>query len=308
MSKPVLVVMAAGLGSRYGGLKQIEPVGPNGEVIIDYSIFDALKAGFKKVVFILNEDMKEAFREKTGGRIEKLIDTEYVFQRLEDIPEGNCIPKEREKPWGTGHAVLSCRNTIDSPFAVINADDFYGRSSFRLIYDYLENVEEDSNQLYDFCMVGFVLENTLTDYGHVARGVCVVDTDGYLIGINERTMIKRFGRTTKYTEDGQKWVEIPEGSTVSMNMWGFTPGIFKELKSEFHKFLKKEDIYYKTDFLKDEFFLPSVVNTLLKRNRARVKVLKTKEKWRGVTYKEDRPVIKKAISELIKQGVYSENY
>jgi NDP-sugar pyrophosphorylase family protein len=302
MVEPVLVVMAAGLGSRYGGLKQIEPVGPNGEIIIDYCVYDAVTAGFKKVVFIIKEEMEGTFRERTGETIEKLVDTGYVFQKLEDIPEGIDIPDDRKKPWGTGHAVLSCRDAVDTPFAVINADDFYGRTSFELLYDYLINAK-DKDGVYDFCMAGFTLENTLTEFGHVARGVCTVDSDGYLLQVNERTMIKRFGDETRYSPDGEEWVLIPQGSMVSMNVWGFTPGIFKELKARFNDFLLSDT----TNLLKDEFFLPSAVDSLIRENKARVRVLKSNEKWHGVTYKEDKANIKKAIAGLIEQGKYPEN-
>jgi UTP-glucose-1-phosphate uridylyltransferase len=243
MIKPTLVVMAAGMGSRYGGLKQIDPVGPNGEIIMDYSIYDALKAGFGKIVFIIKEDFFELFKERIGNRIEKLVDTEYVFQKIDDIPSGFTVPNGRVKPWGTGHAVLSCRDVVDTPFAVINADDFYGESAFKMLYDYL-NDGIDNDGMYRYSMVGFILDNTLSDHGHVARGVCNVNSEGYLEGIHERTNIRKFEDKAKYSEDGQNWVEIPKTSIVSMNTWGFTPSIFCELESRFHTFLRsnKENI------------------------------------------------------------------
>ncbi len=301
MKKPALVVMAAGMGSRYGGLKQIDPVGPNNEIIIDYSIFDALKAGFNKIVFIIRKDNEEVFREKIGKRVERLADTQYVFQRLEDVPADFDIPQERKKPWGTGHAVMSCRHVINTPFAVINADDFYGFSSFKIIFNYLKNAEDKGNT-YKYCMVGFKLGNTLTEHGHVARGVCNVDADGYLSGIQERTKIQRFKDGAKYTEDGANWILIPENSTVSMNTWGFTPSIFGELETRFPKFLKENA----DNLQKAEFFIPSVVDSLIKENRARVTVLTSHERWYGVTYQEDKPVVKQAISNLIRQGAYPE--
>lgn len=301
MIKPTLVVMAAGMGSRYGGLKQIDPIGPNGEIIIDYSIYDAIKAGFGKVVFIIKKENEEIFRESIGKRAEKLIDTAYVYQRIDDLPTGFGVPHERVKPWGTGHAVMSCRNIVDTPFAVINADDFYGRTSFQVLHDYLVSAS-DCDGMYQYCMVGFILENTLTEHGHVARGVCTVDSEGYLIDINERTKIKKFGKVTKYTEDDENWVVIPEGSIVSMNTWGFTPSFFKELEARFPQFLESN----KDNLLKAEYFLPSVVDSLITEKKAKVKVLPSNERWYGVTYREDKPVVKQAISTLIQQGIYPE--
>jgi UTP-glucose-1-phosphate uridylyltransferase len=302
MIKPTLVVMAAGMGSRYGGLKQIDPVGPNGEIIIDYSIYDALKAGFGKVVFIIKEERKEDFHEKIGVKIEKLVEVQYVFQKLEDLPEGFKVPEGRIKPWGTAQAVLSCRDVVNTPFAVINSDDFYGSSTFKVIHDYLVNAK-DSKDFYDYSMVGFMIENTLTDNGHVARGVCTVDNEGYLKKIHERTQIEKFGDTAKYTEDNNTWIEIPDGSTVSMNTWGFTPSIFSELEGKFPEFLESS----KDNPLKAEYFLPSVVDSLIAEGKAKVKVLTSKEQWYGVTYQEDKPLVKEAIRKLIENEVYPEN-
>lgn len=302
MVKTTLVVMAAGMGSRYGGLKQIDPIGPNGEIIIDYSIYDAIKAGFQKVVFIIKEDKKEDFHNIIGAKIEKLAEVEYVFQKVEDLPEGFEVPEGRVKPWGTGHAVLCCRDVVDTPFAVINADDFYGASTFKIIHDFLVNAK-DSKGCYDYSMVGFLLENTLTDHGHVARGVCSVDDEDYLKEINERTHIEKFDDGAKYTEDNETWIDIPKGSTVSMNIWGFTPSIFTELKSNFPKFLEES----KGNILKAEYFLPTVVDKLISQGKAKVKVLRCNEKWYGVTYKEDKPQVKEAIRKLIENRVYPEN-
>jgi NDP-sugar pyrophosphorylase family protein len=301
MAKPTLVVMAAGIGSRYGGMKQIDPVGPNGELIIDYSIYDALKAGFGKVVFIIKEDMEELFREKIGARIEKRVETVYVRQRIEDLPAGFTVPPDRKKPWGTAHAVMSCRQAVSTPFAVINADDFYGASSFRLLNDFLKNAG-DRDGIYQYCMVGFVLENTLTEHGHVARGVCTVDSSGNLVEIHERTRIEKFGELSKYTEDGENWVVIPKGSMVSMNTWGFTPGLFGELEAQFPQFLERS----KDNLLKAEYFLPEVVGSLLAKKQASVKVLASPERWYGVTYQEDKPQVKQAIIDLVGRGIYPE--
>ncbi len=301
MAKPTLVIMAAGIGSRYGGLKQIDPIGPNGEIIMDYSIYDALKAGFEKVVFIIKKDIEDAFKEKIGDKISSLAKTEFVYQSVDDLPEGFKVPEGRSKPWGTGHAVMSCRNAVDTPFAVINADDFYGQSSFQVLADYLKGAQ-DKNK-YQYSMVGFVLENTLTENGHVARGVCSVTKEGYLSGIAERTRIEKFGSETKYTEDGENWVTIPQGSLVSMNTWGFTPSIFKELEARFPRFL--EDNREKIG--KAEYFLPNVVGELILENKADVKVLSSHERWYGVTYQNDKPMVKEAIINLIQQGKYPED-
>lgn len=302
MTKPTLVVMAAGVGSRYGGLKQIDPVGPSGEMIIDYSIYDALKAGFGKVVFVIKEEIEEVFQEKIGKRIEKQLETVYVRQNIDDLPSGFTPPPDRKKPWGTAHAVMSCRHEVKTPFAVINADDFYGAASFRILYDHLKEAQ-DLHGVYQYCMVGFVLENTLTEHGHVARGVCTVDAEGYLVEIHERTRIEKFGAITKYTEDGANWTVIPKGSTVSMNTWGFTPSLFGELEARFPQFLTQNQ----TNLLKAEYFLPEIVGRLIAEKKARVKVLASPERWYGVTYQEDKPLVKQAIGDLIQRGVYPVN-
>ncbi len=300
MKNPQLVVMAAGIGSRYGGLKQVDPVGPSGEIVIDYSIHDAIKAGFDKVVFIIRKDIEETFREKIGRRIEEKIDTEYVFQELDKIPMGFKVPAERVKPWGTAHALLCAKDAIDAPFAVINADDFYGASSYKTIFDYLKNADL-SGDVYDFCMVSFILENTITEHGYVSRGVCSATEDGYLAEIVERTKIQKFGDIVKFTEDGENWVEIDPRSLVSMNLWGFTPSLLDEFEQRFPKFLEAN-----ISNLKSEFFIPTVVNDLMSEGKAKVKVLKSEEKWLGVTYPEDKPMVVEAVNALVSNGVYSE--
>lgn len=300
-NKTTLVIMAAGMGSRYGGLKQIDPVGPNGEIIMEYSIYDAIKAGFSKVVFIIKKEIEETFREVIGKKIEGLIDVEYVYQKLENLPAGFSVPEGRVKPWGTGHAVLSAKNAVTTPFAVINADDFYGANTYKLLNNYLS--ANNDQEKYKYCMVGFIVENTLTENGHVARGVCSVDSSGHLIDIHERTKIMKFGQQTKYTEDDQNWILIPEGSVVSMNTWGFNLSIFDELEAGFPAFLKNSQ----SNPLKAEYFLPTVVDNLIKAGKADVKVLSTTDKWYGVTYQEDKPVVKKSINDMVLAGQYPLN-
>ena len=300
MKKPVLVVMAAGMGSRYGGLKQIDPVDKEGHIIMDFSIYDAVRAGFKKVVFIIKKENEENFKAAIGDRMSKIIEVAYVFQDLNNLPEGYSVPEGRVKPWGTGHAILSCLDEVDGPFAVINADDYYGSHAFQMAYDFLSKNEDGDT--YRYMMVGYKLENTLTDNGHVARGVCVTDEEGHLVKINERTHIEKREGGAAYTEDdGKTWVEIPEGSTVSMNMWGFSASILKELKDRFSKFL---DENLEGNPLKCEYFLPFVVDELLTEKKATVKVLKSMDKWYGVTYKEDKPVVVAAIQKLKDEGLY----
>ncbi|MDF2985685.1 MAG: dTDP-glucose pyrophosphorylase [Eubacterium sp.] len=300
-NKTTLVIMAAGMGSRYGGLKQIDPVGPNGEIIMEYSIYDAIKAGFGKVVFIIKKEIEETFREVIGKKAEGLIDVEYVYQTIENVPSGFTVPEGRVKPWGTGHAVLSAKSAVNTPFAVINADDFYGANTYRLLNHFLSN-NADSKDKYNYCMVGFILENTLTENGHVARGVCNVDNAGNLIDIHERTKIMKLGQETKYTEDDQNWIIIPEGNIVSMNTWGFNPSFFNELEERFPVFLENN----KNNILKAEFFLPTVVDDLIKAGKSDVKVLSTSDKWYGVTYQEDKPVVKKSIGDMVAAGKYPE--
>ncbi len=302
MIKPTLVVMAAGMGSRYGGLKQIDPVGPNGEIIIEYSIYDAVKAGFGKVVFIIKEEMLEQFKDSIGRKIEGVVETLYVFQKLDMVPEGFSVPSERTKPWGTAHAILCSKNHVNTPFLVINADDFYGATTYKLIHDYLVNLK-DNKEFYQYSMIGFKLENTLTENGHVARGICQVDNAGYLTEIKERTEIKKFKDGAKYHEDEETWVQIPTGSTVSMNTWGLTLSIFEELEKRFPIFLDEN----KNQILKAEFFLPTVVDNLIHENKAKIRVLTSEEQWYGVTYKEDREIVKAAIKNLVDKGLYPVN-
>lgn len=300
MEKPVLVIMAAGMGSRYGGLKQIDPVDEQGDIIMDFSIYDAIKAGFEKVVFIIKRENEADFREAIGNRISKQIEVSYVFQELTNLPEGFAVPEGRVKPFGTGHAILSCIDEVNGPFAVINADDYYGAHAFREIYDYLSSHEDDEK--YRYCMVGYILGNTLTDNGHVARGVCTTDDSGYLKDICERTHIERRGDGAVYTEDdGATWVDIPVDSVVSMNMWGFSRSILKELQERFSKFLETG---LETNPLKCEYFLPSVVGELLEEDKATVEVLKSEDKWYGVTYKEDKAVVTAAIQGMKDAGIY----
>lgn len=300
MEKPVLVIMAAGMGSRYGGLKQIDPVDEQGDIIMDFSIYDAIKAGFEKVVFIIKKENEADFREAIGNRISKQIEVSYVFQELTNLPEGFAVPEGRVKPFGTGHAILSCIDEVNGPFAVINADDYYGAHAFREIYDYLSSHEDDEK--YRYCMVGYILGNTLTDNGHVARGVCTTDDSGYLKDICERTHIERRGADAAYTEDdGATWTDISVDSVVSMNMWGFSRSILKELQERFSKFLETG---LETNPLKCEYFLPSVVGELLEEDKATVEVLKSEDKWYGVTYKEDKAVVTAAIQGMKDAGIY----
>ena len=299
MKKPVLVVMAAGLGSRYGGLKQIDPVSKDGKIIMDYSIYDAKKAGFSEVIFIIKEELLDTFKETIGVRASKLIKVSYAFQALDKYTNGN-IPEGREKPFGTGHAVLCAKDQIDGPFAVINADDFYGYEAFKLIYDFLES--NQNTEKYSFTMVGYKVENTLTENGFVSRGVCKTDEKSNLTEIVERTQIEFVNGKPAYTEDaGKTYTEIPEGTPVSMNMLGFTKEFLNELESEFEKFMQND---LSKNLLKGEFYLPFVIDTLIKTNKADVKVLKTNDKWYGITYKEDKPVIEKAILEMTEKGLY----
>ena len=300
MNKPILVVMAAGMGSRYGGLKQIDPIGKNGEIIIDYSIFDAYRAGFRKIVFIIKEEFFDDFKEVIGDRISKIMDVCYAFQKLDDLPEGFTVPEGRVKPWGTGHAVLAARDYIDGPFAVINADDYYGVEGFKKIYDFLSTAEDDEKCHYT--MVGYELMNTLSENGHVARGVCTVDENGMLTGITERTRIEKKGDGAAFTEDeGETWTDLDTDTIVSMNLWGFTASMMDALKERFPVFLENA---IKNNPLKGEFFLPFVVNDLLDENKADAKVLTSADKWFGVTYKEDKPVVVAALEKLTEEGKY----
>lgn len=302
MKKPVLVIMAAGMGSRYGGLKQIDPVDEQGHIIMDFSIFDAKRAGFEKVVFIIKKENEADFKEAVGNRMAEQMEVAYVYQDLHNIPEGFEVPEGRVKPWGTAHAVLSAINEIDGPFAVINADDYYGRDAFQVIYDYLATHEDDDK--YRYTMVGYKLENTVTDNGHVARGVCDTNEAGELVRITERTRIEKRNGGIAYSEDdGASWTELPGDTLVSMNMWGFTRSILDEIKAGFPAFLEKGLV---SNPMKCEYFLPAVVSTLLEEGRATVAVLASADKWYGVTYKEDKPVVVQAIKKMKAEGRYPE--
>ncbi len=302
--KPVLVVMAAGMGSRYGGLKQIDPVGSCGEAILDYSIFDAHEAGFETIVIIIKEAIKKDFMETVGARLAKApVEIRYAYQELDRLPEGYSVPEGRTKPWGTSHAVLCAKEAIDgAPFAVINADDYYGKSAFKTIYDALCKAEDTDK--YDYCMVGYEVGKTVTEHGSVARGVCYTDEKGYLTEVIERTRIEKQADGIRYTEDGENWVDLTEDTIVSMNMWGFTPSFLDEIEKGFAAFL---DDALKNNPLKGEYFLPFVVQTLLTADRATVKVETSPDKWYGVTYAADKPVIVAALREKTAQGLYPDS-
>ena len=300
MKEPVLVIMAAGMGSRYGGLKQIDPVDEHGNLIIDFSIYDALKAGFKKVVFIIKHEIEADFREVIADRISAYVDTEYVYQEVDALPAGFSVPEGRVKPWGTAHAVLCCKGVVDAPFAVINADDYYGSHAFQMIYDYLCQARDDEK--YRYAMVGYILENTLTENGHVARGVCTTE-DGFLTDIHERTRIEKRPGGPAYTEDGETWVDIPQGSIVSMNLWGFSESILGELEQRFAGFLEEN---LPANPVKCEYFLPSVVDSLLKEGKATVRVLPSQDKWYGVTYRPDHEIVVEAVKQFKRDGLYPE--
>lgn len=302
MKEPVLMILAAGMGSRYGGLKQIDPVGDNGEIIIDYSLYDAFRAGFKKAVFVIKEENLEDFKSVILPKAGKYMEIEFVFQDINDIPKGCKVPESRTKPWGTGHAVLSGKDVIDAPFAVINADDFYGREAFKSIYDFLVNVQDIKNsEVENYAMVGFYLKNTITDNGYVSRGICQVE-DGKLKSVVERTRIERTPDGIAYSEDeGKTWNILSDDSMVSMNFWGFTPSLFAALEKDFSSFFENE---VKNNPLKSEFFLPFVVNDMVNRGRAEVKLLSSSEKWYGVTYKQDKDEVTTALRGMVKDGIY----
>ena len=303
MSKPVLVIMAAGMGSRYGGLKQIDPVDSEGHIIIDFSLYDAKRAGFEKAIFIIKEENEAAFREAIGDRMSEYMEIEYAFQKIDNLPEGYEVPEGRVKPWGTAHAVLSCIDQVDGPFAVINADDYYGVEAFRLIYDYLTTHEDDEK--YRYTMVGYLLGNTVTDNGHVSRGVCAMNENGELVSVTERTRIEKRDGGIAFTEDGgETWTSVPADTVVSMNMWGFTRSILEEIKKGFPAFLEEG---IKVNPMKCEYFLPAVVSRLLAEDRATVSVLKSQDKWYGITYKEDKPVIVEALQKMKDRGIYPQN-
>ncbi|MGN0159504.1 MAG: NDP-sugar synthase [Brotaphodocola sp.] len=303
MKDTTLVIMAAGIGSRFGGgIKQLEPIGPGGEIIMDYSIHDALEAGFNKVVFIIRKDIEADFREIIGNRIEKVANVVYVFQELDALPKGYKVPEGRRKPWGTGHAVLMVKDVVHEPFVVINADDYYGKEGFRKIHDYMVNEMDDDAPYYQMCMGGFILSNTLSENGTVSRGVCELNTDGTLKSVTETYGIRMNGDSLDACDGNGNPVHVTADQHVSMNMWGLPSGFLDELENEFIPFLDG----LKEDDMKSEYMLPAVINDLVNSGRGQVRVLETHDKWFGVTYKEDKEAVAAAIRRLIADGVYKE--
>jgi UTP-glucose-1-phosphate uridylyltransferase len=294
--KPTLVILAAGMGSRYGSLKQVDPVGPSGETILEYSVYDAIRAGFGKVVFVIRKDIEKDFKEIFIHKLQSHIEIDYVFQELDMIPAGINVPAERVKPWGTGHAVMVAASAVKEPFAVINADDYYGADAYKKMADYLSKLGNDQT---NYSMVGFDLDNTLSEHGLVSRGVCQVDAHSDLISVTERTKIGRDSKGVAYKDHNDASVYIDDKSIVSMNFWGFTPVFFSQLEEHFHKFIKESFSNPKA-----EFFLPFVVDDLIKAKQAHVKVLRSVDRWFGVTYKEDKPMVVARVKELVASGVY----
>ena len=297
MQKPILVVLAAGMGSRYGGLKQVDPVGPSGEAILDYSVFDAVRGGFGKVVFVIRHDFEAEFKEKVGSRYEGLIPVEYAYQDITDLPQPWTVPEGRTKPWGTAHAVRAARNAVDAPFAVINADDFYGRDAFAKMGEYLSSAAS-----MQFAMVGYRLDLTLSENGSVARGICKVSQDGVLEGVTEMTKLVRSGDVAENLEDPENPVKVALDERVSMNLWGFTKELFDELESRFPAWLKENGAKEKS-----EWYIPFVVDELIKEGKASCRVLPTESSWFGVTYREDKPFVTAEIQKLVSSGEYPEN-
>lgn len=300
--KTSLVVMAAGIGSRFGGgIKQLEPVGPNGEIIMDYAIHDAVEAGFDKVVFIIRKDLEADFKKIIGDRIAKKVKVAYAFQEIDELPEGFQVPEGRTKPWGTGQAVLACKEIVDTPFAVINADDYYGKEAFVKVHDFLVQSKEQSQDGFHFCMAGFILGNTLSENGAVTRGICRVSEDGKLLSVDETSGIERISADKVVCDKDGKQVEVDADGYVSMNMWGLTPDFFEELEKRFINFLEHVK---PEEEQKKEYLLPMVIEELLVEKKAQVCVLETQDKWFGVTYKEDKQVVVDSLQELIRKGVY----
>lgn len=300
MEKPVLVVMAAGMGSRYGGMKQIDPVGPSGQVIIDYSLYDARRAGFETVIFVIKHEIEDAFKAAIGDRVSKVMKVEYAFQQLEELPAGFAVPEGRAKPWGTCHAVLAAKHLIHGPFAVINADDYYGPEAFQVIYDYLSTHQD--GEVYDYCMVSYLLKNTVSENGSVARGVCEANPDGTLAAVTERTCIETYPGGIHFTENGgDTWQDLAPDTPVSMNLWGFGQSFLEEAEARFAGWLSEN---LPKNPLKCEYFLPLVVSELLAEGKATVKLLHSTDKWYGVTYREDKPVVVNAIDQKITDGLY----
>jgi len=299
--KPTLLILAAGIGSRYGGVKQMDQVGPSGESIIDYSVFDAIRAGFGKVVFVLNPKIIDEFMAIYEPRLQGKIETEYILQEISDVPNGVSVPEERIKPWGTAHAVLVAKDYINTPFAVINADDFYGANAFNLLFEFFQSIPIDSDQ---YAMVAYKLGNTLSDHGSVSRGICTVDNEDFLKYVVERTKIERIDNNIGFQDENNTFDILPEDTYVSMNFWGFTPGLFNYLEKGFVKFINKKE---NLENPKSEYFIPSVVTELIEGLNASVRVLKSHESWFGVTYKEDKETTIEKIAELVKEGKYPES-
>ena len=299
MDKPVLVVLAAGMGSRYGGMKQLDPVGPSGQLIIDYSIFDARRAGFEKVIFIIRQEFEADFRKAIGDRLSRLMEVEYAYQSLDDLPAPYTAPEGRTKPFGTGQAVLSARNLIHGPFAVINSDDYYGPEAFRVMYEYL-STHADTQQ-YQYCMVGYQVKNTVTENGSVSRGVCVVGSDGMLESVTERTKIVQDKDGVIRYADGDGWVDLPGDTLVSMGIWGLTASFMQEAQDRFSGFLAES---LPKDPMRCEYFLPTIISDLIGEGKAQVRMLHSTDKWYGVTYREDKPGVMAALARLTEEGLY----
>jgi NDP-sugar pyrophosphorylase family protein len=294
--KPTLLILAAGMGSRYGGLKQIDPVGPNGEIIIDYSIYDAIRAGFGKLVFVIRHYFEDAFKEKIGSKFDGVVETAYAYQELDAGLNGYPLPADREKPWGTGHAILMGKDVIDEPFAVINADDYYGIDSFKIMADFLSGPQVSPA---NYAMVGFKLRNTLSEYGTVARGICECDEDSFLLKVTERTRVEKTGDTARYYDPDGTTHPLTADEIVSMNLWGFHPSFFRHLEAGFKDFLEHQGTQ-----LKSEYFITIPVSGLVETGQAKVKVLPTHDTWFGVTYKQDKPIAQRCIGRLVEDGTY----
>jgi len=304
MEKPCLVIMAAGMGSRYGGLKQIDPVDPEGHIIMDFSIYDAGEAGFEKVIFIIKKELEDAFRKAIGFRVEQRIEVSYVYQELTDLPGSFKVPNGRTKPWGTAHALLAARYIIQGPFTAINADDYYGKQAFRDMFHFLTANEDDRQ--YSYAMSGYALINTLTENGSVSRGICRTDANGYLQDITERTRIEKKDGHPAYTlDDGRTWIQVQDDTPVSMNMWGFGKSFLQEAKMRFTTFLRQS---LPSNPMRCEYYIPAVVDELLKEGKATVKVMKTNDKWYGITYKEDKPGVQAAIAQMKADGLYPNEF
>lgn len=298
--KPTLVILAAGMGSRYGGLKQIDPIGPSGETILDYSVYDAIRAGFGKVVFIIRKDIEQDFKEVFVEKLQKHIEIDWVFQELDNLPEGHAVPEGRTKPWGTGHALMMVAQKVKEPFAILNADDFYGAEAFKALAEFFASQKQE--QKNDYAMVAYELNNTLSDFGSVSRGICQTDDSGWLKSVKERTKIQRSASGIADTEADGTQFPLEDNALVSMNFWGFTPSIFKHTETQFIDFLNNG-----SDHTKSEFYIPFIVDNLIKSGKEKVKVLHNPGQWFGITYQEDKPLVVNKIKELIKRGDYPEN-